>query len=264
MKKMLGIVVVLAWSATALADWGYPLKWDQFDNPDPHGRKIESWWSSWGHGQLVADDFLCTQAGWLNEIRVQGANDAFNLGARVFIYADVPATAEEESHPGALLKFWNLGNADPGDPHKIGWWDAGNGEFRINLPEDDWFYQEGSVANPIVYWVGVQPKHDIFGFEKFYWSYRDNLHNDNPNPPDIHNLDDAVVGNTDGSGNWQHLGAYYVEDWFNGNHWQFGTYTGLLPDGWRSVDMEFQVYGTPEPASLALLALGGLVLLRRR
>jgi hypothetical protein len=261
---MIAIMAMSTLSAAALAGWGHPVKWDQFDNPDPHGRRTESWWSTMGGGQLVADDFLCTQTGWINEIRVRGVDDIYNLGVRVFIWADIPATTDEDAHPGELLKSWDLGTASGSDPNKVGWWDTGTGEFCITLPEDDWFLQVGSASNPVTYWVGVQPEHDIFHIEKFYWSHRDNLSNDEPNPPDIHNLSGAVVGNTDGGGNWQHLGAHYVEDSFNGDHWEFGSYAGTLPDDWRSVDMELQVYGTPEPTTLALLMLGGLMVVRRR
>lgn len=263
--RLIGIVGLVAATGAALADWGAPLKWNQFDNPDPHGRRIESWSSSQHDGQLVADDFVCTQTGYINEIRVRGVNDAYNLGVKVFIWADVPATPTEESHPGTLLKSWSLGNANPNDPHKIGWYDTGTGEFRINLPEGDWFQQQGTPSNPIVYWIGVEPQHDIFGFEKFYWNYRDNLNDNDPSPPDIHRLDDAVVNNYNGSGTWRHLGAYYyIDPIFGDRYWKYGSYTGTLPAGWRSVDMEFQVYGTPEPASLALLAIGATALLRRR
>ena len=267
MKNVVKLLVVLGLVATgtaAMADWGAPLKWNQFDNTDPHGRTIQTWFSSNpSQGQLVADDFLCTQTGWINELRVRGHDDDYNFGVKVYIWADVPTTSNDESHPGTLLKSWNLGKADAGDPHKIGWSDAGNGEYRINLPENDWFMQEGTSANPIIYWVGVQAHHDILGIEQFHWNYRDNLQNDNPNPTDIHNLDDAVVWDA-ALGSWKHLGAWYNEDWFNGNHWEFTSYTGTLPAGYRSVDMEFQVYGTPEPASLVLLAAASFVLRRRR
>ena len=230
-------------SAGAMADWGSPLKWDQFDSVD--SRTGQSWSASNGDFYLCADDFLCTSPGYINEIRVAGHNDGFNLGVWVYFWSDVPAGPNDESHPGTLLSLIKLGNANSGDPNKIGWFDAGDGTFRIDLPQNQWFHQDGTAANPTRYWVGVQARHDIFGFEKFYQSFR---------TPDRHWGDDAVFSRNGAT--WSHWG----ED-PTGN---INTYDGILPTNWRSVDMAFQVYGTPEPSSFAVLGLGLLALLRRK
>lgn len=236
--------LALALSVAALADWGHPLKWDQFDSID--SRAAESWRTHSGsYFYLAADDFLCTQTGWVSEIRVAGIDDPFNLGVQVMIWSDVPAGPTDESHPGDLLYSVKLGVADPNDPHKVGWWDAGDGTFRINLPENNWFWQEGTPDDPIVYWVGVQAYHDIFGFEKFRWKFRD---------PSRQWGDDAVFS-TNGV-TWSHWGVDPTG--------AIRLYDGTLPAGWSSVDLAFQVYGTPEPATWAIFGLGAFALLRRR
>jgi len=213
--------------ALARADWGDPLVWNQFDSMD--SRTAMSWRTHSGsYYYLCADDFVSTARTRISEIRVAGVDDPYPLGVDVYFWADVPATQTEDSHPGALLYQRHLGNAAPGDPHQIGWYAVGDGTFRVAFAENDWFYAEGSPENPVVYWVGVQVYHDIFGFEHFHWKFR--------NP--AQQTAGSAVYSTDGT-SWSH--------WGESPQHNLQLYTGTLPAGWNPVDVSFQLFGTAEP-----------------
>jgi len=203
-----------------------------------------------------ADDWLCTTPGWLSDIHFAGWSyygnqyiDAF----RVSVWTDVPAIpGYDESHPGSQLWSRDFTLADPLDPHKIGYQDLGDGTFRINIAENDWFYQQGTPDNPLIYWISIQGVMRTDGaFDGFYWNFRD--------PAAGHLLDDAAFASN-------YFGYPPWASWY----WQTGLATTNLYDYYpppqdyaQSADMAFALTFIPEPASLLLVALGGLLLRRR-
>ncbi|MGD8450721.1 MAG: dockerin type I repeat-containing protein [Phycisphaerae bacterium] len=226
--SLLRLLALLLIVTPAVAGWGDPLKIDQY-GPVDYFRA-----PSWRDGDanfyfLCADDFVCTEPGRISEIHVRGIDDPYNLGVEVFFWADVPASEDGDSHPGELLYYsgW-LPVANPSDPNHYGWYDAGGGEFHITLPEYYRFLQQGTPDNPVVYWVGVQVRHDVFGMEEFNWSHRQ---------PGFQDGGPAAFS-ADGE-NWVHWGRNPLG--------VITTYSGSLPTGWQPVDLTFQLYGAALP-----------------
>jgi hypothetical protein len=130
---------------------------------------------------ILADDFLCTQTGYLSQIRVWGSwrGDQFpgsaipdNVQFVLSLHADVPAVAgQSPSHPGEVL--W-VKNFPPGtfqtalyaDQIEEGWMDPPEDyafpgdhqcwEYIFDIPVDEAFIQLGIEPAPIVYWLDVQ------------------------------------------------------------------------------------------------------------
>ncbi len=245
MRLGLGMVLlcalVVATAPTALADWPHPVKWDQLDPPSGSYQ-----WSTITDtdSQMVADDFMCDETGWITDIEFYAIGALADVDAlRVTFWTDVPADEYEESRPGSLLSDLTVNPADPDDPLHLGFqvFQGGGLEARvkINLPEKDWFVQQQDN----IYWMGIQ------GFAGMYgWIVRD--------PVACTNLDDAVY--IDKQGVRWHLGY----DASGG----FDKYQGLLPNGWTSADMTFKLTGKaiPEPSLVVLFAIAGVAILKRR
>jgi hypothetical protein len=255
---------VLFAAGTALADWniGDPAKWAQL--PDLGFTGIDIYNNS---PQTLADDFLCTTTGYITDLHFWGSwlNDylphpaagadlgdpaavAFNL----YIYSDIPDTdgdGPDYSNPGQLLWSANI----PAGGFSVrkyadaneGWYNPMTGDYmRANhsgvwqynfvAPPDanlnDLFYQQGTPKDPIVYWVGVQAipqdQQAVFGWKTSidHWN------------------DDAV---------WQDAAGSWLELRYPQDH----PYAG------QSIDLAFVV--TPEPATIVLLGLGGLLLKKK-
>lgn len=129
---------------------------------------------------LLADDFLCTQTGPLTEISIWGswAHDAPPMGDPhavefiLAIHADIPADQNPDgySKPGELLWIWNFIPGDfivasnPGvmkgwfSPPALYWYPCCEvvHEYIFPLDQHDPFVQQGTPAEPIVYWLAVQ------------------------------------------------------------------------------------------------------------
>ncbi len=238
----------LACAPTALADWPHDVKWDQLD-PDP------VWtWQSYTNSQadmIVADDFPCSETGWITDIEFDGfcASVTSLSQFRITFYRDVPATPDEESHPGQLIDEIFMSKASASDPLGLGWKLIQEDRFRINLPESDWFFQEQGT----VYWIGIQGVLADVG--QFSWKFRDRT-------ADTWNDDAVSRGCTEPLDAWLHLG------------WQQtccflvpGPYEGTLPDGFlKSADMSFRLTGIaiPEPAACLLVVVGAALIAARR
>lgn len=238
--------------APALGDWAHDVKWDQLLPTDAYGA------ASWidhdtPSDALTADDFLCTEPWWITDIEFFGWSyygsqyiDQF----RITFWSDVPATPQDESHPGELLYDYYVNPVTPGDPLGIGWQEIATNHFKINLPEEAWFHQQGTPDDPIIYWIGIQGVMVTDGFfDAFYWNFRDRYQ-------PVWGDDAAFTSNYFGYPPWAHWG-------FPPGYGDPGLYEGPLPPGWTSADMSFKLTGIPEPASLVLLALGLLALRRR-
>lgn len=232
--------IVLAFSPAALADWDHDVKWDQLDpivaNPT----------QSYVGGPVSADDFQCDETGYITDIEFIG--DYFHVMGEestflITFWSDVPASADDESHPGdALVEI----DVDPADGQGIGWqevadYDPSGNErkFKINLPVDDWFLQERGT----IYWISIQGS--AAGFTNMLLAEGE------------HWGDDAVFLNT---------GQPAYDHWAYDENGDDQRYTGLLPEGWTSADMSFRLTGTPvpEPATLAIVGVAGLAALLRR
>ncbi len=245
-----GFVIGFLGVSPAVADWPNAVaKWDQLS------QGVDTWGAaSWvlpEGSALTADDFLCTSLQPISEIRFGGFLNGGPINQfRITFWTDVVRTLDDESHPGSLIYDQLIAPASQADPLKLGWQDMGDGTWLINLPEDQWFRQQGSQQVPVVYWIGIQAVADA---GNFYWNFRDrNL--------DGWGDDAAFQSDEFGILPWSSWG-WTVADPGTGPD----LYDGLLPqDFWKSADMAFTV-STPEPATIALLAVGGLVapLLRR-
>ncbi|MCC6679569.1 MAG: PEP-CTERM sorting domain-containing protein [Phycisphaeraceae bacterium] len=230
------------------------------------------------YSKFLADDFLCTETGpitdihvwgsWLNDVNPQfGAAGVIGKNFQLAIYSDVPAVpGGPYSHPGDLL--WSTTMIarerlyapateeffDPNQNQIIGA-DTAAWQYNFFIDPSEAFVQEAGK----IYWLGVALSADVNGdgvvdlldmslmAQYAPWAYGWKTSRDKFN-------DDAV---------------WVDYDWFGS-----GTPTGVPTDplAWHelihpftgeSLDLAF-VITTPEPASLALLALGGVILLKRR
>jgi hypothetical protein len=240
----------------ALADWpDHHVKYDQsspvddwaaisvINAPDP------------GPTAQTADDFPCTglpQDRYVTDLRFWGFSYYGNTWIsqfRITFWDDVPATPNDESHPGNLLYDYYVNPANPNDPLKIGWQDLADGSFKIDLPQDHWFDQ--GLA-PRTLWLGIQGVMVVDGYaDYFYWNFRD--------PTSTHFGDDAAFWSSDyGYAPWANWG--FPGDPADGPD----LYDGPFPAGWfSSADMAFTLTCVPEPTTLLLLGIGAALLRRR-
>jgi hypothetical protein len=244
-RRALMLLLVAGLTLTAppaFADWpNSVVKWDQ-TSPGADNYGAAAWIYSDGQSDaLTVDDFLCTQRTPITDLSFAG----FFYGGtpstfRVTFWDDVPGTIDLESHPGNLLKDILVHPADPQDPLRLGWQDLGNGTFKVDLPEADWFYQQGTVDNPRVYWIGIQATD-----ASFYWNFKERNQA-------IWNDDAGFASNQFGYAPWFHWGWQNLEG-------GPGLYQGRLPSDWaKSADMSFSLTTVPEPGTILLLAVAGL------
>jgi hypothetical protein len=209
---------------------------------------------------LSADDFLCTESTPVTDIHFAGRCNTGNEwieSFRITFWSDVPRTPSDESHPASLGLLYDqtIGPADPEDPYKLGWQDNLDGTFSINLPENQWFYQEGTAANPIVYWIGIQGITVLDDFpDLFYWSFVDE------NAAPLWGDDAAFTSDYFEVPPWSNWGWPTLVEPYEPD-----TYEGPFPTNWvQSADMAFVLSTVPEPATVTLLGMGALALIHRR
>jgi hypothetical protein len=250
------VALVALTAASARADWPHPVKWDQLSPRDGWGG-ASYYNAGTDTDTITADDFLCTETGWITDIEFQGFSNGEPVQSfRVRFWTDVPATDTEESHPGTLLYDETFGHAADSDPLGLGWTQPDTNLYKINIPEKLWFVQEGSAANAVVYWISIQGIADPAELtSNFYWYFRDR--------------DECT---------WGDDAAFASESWGYDPWWHWGwetmefvddpeLYERTLPPDWaKSADMCFKLTGIPipEPAAIGLLTLALLCLGRLR
>jgi hypothetical protein len=262
-------LVICLLSVGALADWDPccpcpNTKWVQL--PDPTG-----WDVRLTTPKILADDFICTETGWITDIHFWGSWKGDVVGVidniHLSIHADIPDGGQGFSIPGAEL--WSV-DIDPDDyagEVKIrdfatadqGWYDPNLTtdayirhdhdvmvQVNVFLAEEDWWIQRGTLENPVVYWLDIQvdvssPAGAIadFGWKTSY---------EHKGP------DDAV---------WGDWGPNFDASTVDGIDWH-ELIDPIWPD--ESLDMAFVITGIPipEPGIVALSGLGLLALLARR
>ncbi len=215
---------------------GHTYKWIQ--NPDLTTTGIDI---NATHSFILADDFECTVTGPLTDIHVWGSwlNDVLPVmgaGGATFtlsLHADIPAgPGVPYSMPGDMLwlKTFLPGEYDAvlwADGLLEGWMDPPDGYlfpgdtqcwlYTFLLDPADWFYQTGTPATPVVYWLDLQVYPDpvaTFGWKTSleHWN------------------DDAVFG----IGNEPHF-----SDWFE------LIYPPDHPMMGESIDLAFAITGEP-------------------
>ena len=241
-----------SWSVTG-RDWGDPIKWNQMDGIDTYGAHSTIDYDT-PMTSTTADDFLCSFAGPVNDIHFAGWSyfgNTYITGFRISFWSDVAETPQDESHPGSQLYTYDVTTLLPPTPTPgaSGWRDNLDGTFTINLPQDHWFYQEGTPGNPIRYWLSIQGIMVTDGYwDAFYWNFRDR---------------NIATWGDDAAFESAYFGYAPWANWGVDGTGAVALYDGAFPAGWQhSLDMAFAL--SPEPASLLLLGLGALALRRRQ
>ena len=251
-------VAVVFLASAAVADWdvedGHKMHFPQL--PDPNGWDVDV------TRGVVADDWQCSWSGPIDDIHfwISAEEDYLGNGIDfidVAIYDDVPASMDPPmwSHPGTRLwssRVQDLDNPDPGDKFTIrgpetgnqGWYTPQTVPPYWNRPDHCNYYQINitDIVEPLdqevgkIYWLEIHIiPNAVDQGECPFFGWKTTLDHWN---------DDAVY--MDAAGNWIELYDPSIQE----------------PDLPVSLDMAFVI--TPEPATLSLLALGGVALLWRR
>lgn len=175
------MLLVLAVAVTASAHWdeSMPAKWVQLPDLAPTGIDVNC--TETDPTYILADDFLCTETGPINDIHIWGSwyhdiypeGDPGNVYFRLSLHDDIPVATSPTGYsmPGELL--WQMdfqpsqftfrewatdlqeGWLDPPQAYEpIG--DTVCWQYNFNIIGDLAFVQQGTPANPKVYWLDVQ------------------------------------------------------------------------------------------------------------
>jgi hypothetical protein len=242
-----GLVVVcglVLLASQALADWnaGDPYKMHYPQLPDPNGLDVD-----FEAPHFLADDWRCTETGPVSDIHFwvshRGGVIPVINGLQVEIFSNIPASPTGGfSMPGQRL--WSAGGplpftdfdfaTAPGGLGNQGWYDPYE---QVYIPNDhDSYFQINlrNIKNPFtqkageIYWLGIS----IDTSNADGWKTSLN-----------HFEDDAVYRSP--TGGWAEL-----------------RYPSADPRAGQSIDLAFVI--TPEPASLMIVAAGGLWVLGLR
>ena len=228
MKHFLILALFVIFINFLYSDWnpGDPSKWEQLPDLSENGYDVDAT-KDMGLQQpphILADDFLCTQSGYITEIHFWGSwyHDEIPFWEcpeavefTISIHADIPAgQVASYSMPGEVLWYTTFSPTydDVVWYHEgyEGWYDPVTGYSEMNadyycfqynffVPTAEQFYQEGTEENPIVYWLDIQATpldEEYFPFARFGWK-----------TSETHWNDDAVwvIGEEPFSGLWNEL-----------------------------------------------------------
>lgn len=252
MRRIVVLMVVAALATTAWADWdpidGHKMHYPQL--PDLDGWDIRSTCPDY----LLADDWQCSQTGLVSDIHIWLSSQGDQLepvdyisAVNVRIYSDIPAAQSPTGYsmPGAVLREWQFDVGEftvrPYGQGSQGWLMPENLEaidqdhvniFQLNIDpiivNDPFTQNQGEI-----YWLSVELD-KLPGTGDFGWKTSLDHFND-----------DAVVNV---NGDWTRI-------------WDL-QYSPIDPPDDELRSLAFVI--TPEPGTMALLALGGLALLKRR
>ncbi len=280
---VLTVSILTVFSVSAMGDWDptMPTKWVQLPDLSSTGAitgmDVNATWrlgtavppvAQYPFVKVLADDFPCTTTGPITGIHVWGSwlNDQVNPNTtfHLSIHADVPGNpaAGVYSYPGSVL--WQQ-DFTPGsyiskpyaqaselfyDPNTNQILGQDTQVFLYNFPISlsTAFVQQGTAANPMVYWLDVQAT--VPGAEVFGWKTSVN-----------HYGDDAAFADTTLP---LSMGGSLYGPAPSPVFWQDMHYPAGHPYAGQSIDQAFAITTVPEPASISLVALAGLMMLRRR
>lgn len=258
--------VLCAWAIPAIADWdpGDDHKMHFPQLPDQNGWDV-SWYSTGGEPMILADDWTCSQTGPVTDVHVwfSARQDQYNGDLNVFNSISMKIWSNNPVGPGGFSvpeqPLWNW-SWFPGEPtgnvtvRQYGQGDQGwidfespfdppvftpndhTGIWQLNVTEMvDYAGNPFSQQQGEVYWLSIViDTADPGTGEPAAWlGWKTSLD---------HHLDDAV---------WGFDGPPSSLEWHE-----------LRDQQGQSMDLAFVI--TPEPATLSLLALGGLAMMRRR
>jgi hypothetical protein len=260
-------LVCLTFVTAASADWNptEPAKWVQ--QPDWTGFDVNATWKGiTPYYKILADDWLCTSQDPITDIHIWGSwlnniVDNESLTFKLSIHRDVPAGVDApyshpDNSPTGLIRNYIFppgtytARIDPNVPqnfterfydpntNQIIGFDNQVWQYNFeNLPDP--FVQEGTTANPVIYWLDVQAFLPPNSQAVFGWK----------TSRDPHRLDDAVFADTQ-TFNGPLFGPGPPPVYWVDMHYPGGTefhQTG------ESMDMAFVITSIPEPGSLMLL-----------
>ncbi len=274
-RKIILILAVIAVTAgMAAADWntGEPAKWVQMPDLSMNGIDVNAVYDFEAAGAFpklltLADDFPCKETSKITDIHIWGSwkgdilpqvlkpvapfffDDPGSVAFRLSIYEDIKAGEGglSYSRPGDEKWFKDFA------PNEFavrqyatnleeGWLDPLSGNFVFPGDTEVWQYnfkidpleafeQLGTADAPLVYWLGVHamPVDDAGGAPLFGWKTSVDVWTDNP-----------VYGPS-------------------------GLVNFPAVDSWEILDVtDLAFVIAPEPATMTMLVLGALALIRRR
>jgi len=259
MKKEVAWVCLLLLAVTmpVMADWkpGEPAKFVQL--PDMNGADVYNSQNVDSLFKVLADDFLCTSPTPITDIHFWGSWKGDVVGpitnVTVSFYDDIPVpngagintlSVAPYSMPGQLRWSRNFSATeiqmvDYGRGQQS-WYNPNDGTFIANDHNGVWqiniknivepFVQEGTEAAPKIYWLGLK----------------------------------VTVADPATQWGWKTSSGQFADDAVWADLYPTGLMTGWNELFINGISKNLAFVITPEPATMVILSLGGLFLLKRR